>query len=123
MTLQDRELKHMKEKAEREAKCIERDNKRLKKHQEEVERAKKRKEKEEAELKRKASTKKQANFMECLFIKKPNSIMESSSNHHLEKTTCSKSSGSIEEPFVAATSAMDCTLSQVNHLRVEEFWV
>ena len=123
MTLQDRELKHMKEKAEREAKRIERDNKRLKKHQEEAERAKKRKEKEEAELKRKASTKKQANFMECLFIKKPNSIMESSSSHHLENTTCSKSSGSIEEPFVAATSAMDCTLSQVNHLRVEEFWV
>ncbi|RLN33879.1 chromatin assembly factor 1 subunit FSM-like [Panicum miliaceum] len=119
----DRELKHMKEKADREAKRIERDNKQLKKHQEEAERAKKRKEKEEAELKRKASTKKQANFMEGLFIKKPNSIMESSSSHHLEKTACSKSSESVEEPSIAATSAMDCRLSQANHLRVEEFWV
>uniref|UniRef100_K3ZQS0 Chromatin assembly factor 1 subunit FSM n=1 Tax=Setaria italica TaxID=4555 RepID=K3ZQS0_SETIT len=119
----DMELKHMKEKAEREAKSVERENKRLKKHQEEVERAKKRKEKEEAELKRKASTKKQANFMEGLFIRKRNNNMESSGNHYLEKTINSKSSGTIEELPVAATLAMDCTLSQANHLRVGEFWV
>ncbi|OEL25709.1 Chromatin assembly factor 1 subunit FSM, partial [Dichanthelium oligosanthes] len=120
---QDRELKHMKEKAERETKRFERENKRLKKHQKEAERGKKRKEKEEAELKRQASTKKQANFMECLFIRKPNNNIECSGSHHLEKTTCSKSSGIIEELAVAATSAMDCTLSQANHLRTEEFWV
>ncbi|CAN6203576.1 unnamed protein product [Urochloa humidicola] len=119
----DRELKYMKEKSEKEAKRVERENKRLKKHQEEAERTKKRKEKEEAELKRQASTKKQANFMECLFIRKPNNKMESSSSHHLEKTICSKSSGIIDEaPSSAATSAMDSTLSEANHLRVEKFW-
>ncbi|CAL5079636.1 unnamed protein product [Urochloa decumbens] len=119
----DRELKHIKEKSEKEAKRVERENKRLKKHQEEAERAKKRKEKEETELKRQASTKKQANFMECLFIRKPNNKMESPSSHHLEKTICSKSSGIIDEALPsAATSAMDCTLSEANHLRVEKFW-
>ncbi|CAN6213720.1 unnamed protein product [Urochloa humidicola] len=118
----DRELKHTKEKSEKEAKRVDRENKRLKKHQEEAERAKKRKEKEEAELKRQASTKKQANFMECLFIRKPNN-MESSISHHLEKTICSKSSEIIDEALPsAATSAMDCTLSEANHLRVEKFW-
>ncbi|CAN6171637.1 unnamed protein product [Urochloa humidicola] len=118
----DRELKHMKEKSEKEAKRVERENKRLKKQQEEAERAKKRKEKEEAELKRQASTKKQANFMECLFIRKPNN-MESSVSHHLEKTICSKSPGIIDEALpCAATSAMDWTLSEANHLRVEKFW-
>jgi chromatin assembly factor 1 subunit A len=109
MILQDRELKHLKEKAERGAKSVQRENKRIQKHQE-AERAKKRKEKEEAELKRKASTKKQANFLEGLFIRKRNSYRESSGNHHSEKTINSKSSGTIEELPVAATLAMDCTL-------------
>ncbi|WVZ62687.1 hypothetical protein U9M48_012402 [Paspalum notatum var. saurae] len=118
----DQELKHMKGKAEREAKRIERESKRLKKHQEEAVKAKKRKEKEEAELKRQADIQRQSKFMERLFKRKPDSNTESSASHHLEKTTCSKSSGNIEEHAVATTSAMDCTMSQPNHLRVEEFW-
>ena len=120
--MQDQELKHMKGKAEREAKRIERESKRLKKHQEEAVKAKKRKEKEEAELKRQADIQRQSNFMERLFKRKPDSNTESSASHHLEKPTCSTSSGNIEQHAVATTSAMDCTLSQPNHLRVEEFW-
>jgi chromatin assembly factor 1 subunit A len=110
----------MNEKTEREAKRIERENKRLKKHQEEEERAKKKKEKEEAELKRKASIQKQANLMERFLKRKANSNTESSGSHHLERTKCSKSSGNIEELAVAATSGMDCTLSKGSHLSMEE---
>lgn len=113
----------MKDKAEREAKRIERENKWLKKHLEEAEREKKRKEKEEAELKKQASIKKQANLMECLFIRKPNNNIESSGSHRLEKPICSKPSGIIEESLVPATSAMDWTLSQAKKLRAEEYWV
>ncbi|KAF8776316.1 hypothetical protein HU200_003635 [Digitaria exilis] len=119
----DREVKHMKDKAEREAKRIERENKRLKKHLEEAEREKKRKEKEEAELKKQASIKKQANLMECLFIRKPNNNIGSSGSHHSEKTTSSKPSAIIEESPVPATSAMDWTLSQAEKIRAEEYWV
>lgn len=110
----------MNEKTEREAKRIERENKRLKKHQEEEERAKKKKEKEEAELKRKASIQKQANLMERFFKRKADSNIGSSDSHHMERTTCSKSTGNIEELAVAATSAMDCTLCKENHLSMEE---
>ncbi|XP_020396779.1 chromatin assembly factor 1 subunit FSM isoform X3 [Zea mays] len=116
----ERELRHIYEKTEREAKRIERENKRLKKHQEEEERAKKKKEKEEAELKRKASIQKQANLMERFFKRKADSNIGSSDSHHMERTTCSKSTGNIEELAVAATSAMDCTLCKENHLSMEE---
>ncbi|PWZ15683.1 Chromatin assembly factor 1 subunit FSM [Zea mays] len=116
----ERELRHMNEKTEREAKHIERENKRLKKHQEEEERAKKKKEKEEAELKRKVSIQKQANLMERFFKRKADSNIGSSDSHHMERTTCSKSTGNIEELAVAATSAMDCTLCKENHLSMEE---
>uniref|UniRef100_A0A0A9ATD2 Chromatin assembly factor 1 subunit FSM n=2 Tax=Arundo donax TaxID=35708 RepID=A0A0A9ATD2_ARUDO len=116
------ELKRTQEKAEKEVKRIDRENKRLKKQQEEVERERKRQEKEQAELKRQASIQKQANIMARFLKRKTSSNMDISDNHHSMKTTCSRSSGNIEELAIAATSAMDCTLSQANCLKLEDIW-
>ncbi|GJN12226.1 hypothetical protein PR202_ga30518 [Eleusine coracana subsp. coracana] len=116
-------IKHMKNKAEKEEKCIERENKRLKKHQKEVEREKKRQEKEQAEMKRQASIQRQANIMENFLKRKTNSKMENSGCHYSVKTTCSISSENSGKLAVAATSTIDCTLSQANYLGVDEVWL
>ncbi|TVU39677.1 hypothetical protein EJB05_13109, partial [Eragrostis curvula] len=119
----DWELKHMKVKAEKEEKRIERENKRLKKLQEEAEREKKRREKEQAELKQQACIKRQANIMERFLKTKTNSKMDNSGGQHAVRTTCSVSSENTGEIAIAATSAIDCTLSQAKVFRVEDLWL
>uniref|UniRef100_J3MJY3 Chromatin assembly factor 1 subunit p150 C-terminal domain-containing protein n=1 Tax=Oryza brachyantha TaxID=4533 RepID=J3MJY3_ORYBR len=121
----ERELKHIKEKADKEAKRAERQkaeqNKRLKKHQE-AEREQKRTEKQQAELKRQACIQKQANFMENFLRGRKAGSMESPGNHHSVGSPHSNVISKIEDCVSSATSAMDCTLSAENQLRLDEIW-
>uniref|UniRef100_A0A0E0EA25 Chromatin assembly factor 1 subunit p150 C-terminal domain-containing protein n=1 Tax=Oryza meridionalis TaxID=40149 RepID=A0A0E0EA25_9ORYZ len=120
----EKQPKHIKEKAEKEAKRAEREKaeqkKRAKKHQEEVEKEHRRRERQQAELKRQASIQKQANFMEHFLRGKKGSNMESLGNHHSMRSPHPNVFSKIEDS--SATSAMDCTLSEENQLRSAEIW-
>lgn len=123
---QEKELKKLQDEAEKEDKRREKEEselrKQLKKQQEEAERDQRRREKEEAELKKQLALQKQATLMERFLKKSKNSPPSQKAPSPAEIKNVDLPLNKASQVLESVTLSMDSILSQCDATEAENLW-